>query len=240
MNALPVKEKVERHVSGRLVEYSEARWALLEGLRERAVTVQDALPTDSLVYGSVARGDVVPGSDIDVVLMGEVTSYAVELALGSDLRGSERRITIASPNSVPKAIIELGQGTSVSWPLLPPTEREEEFYRFGGAIDAAGTRSGERVAGVSKRLLLVEPGEEGHLETSVPGLEVDVARRLGVPLDVVDERVRVLTRRDAIGRTGVFRSVSVGEGMTFEQALDAMAYTTPAVRRQLRLRKDGR
>ncbi len=235
-----MKEKVERHVSGRPVEYDDRRWELLATLRERAAAVQRAMTTESLVYGSVARGDVGPTSDVDIVLLGDVPSYTVELALDATFHVLERRITIASPNSVPKASITLDEGTNVSWPLLPPSEREEDFYRFGGAIDAVAAGPRERVPGVSKRLLLVEPIEEGHLETSVVGVEVDVARRLDLPVDVVMERVRVLTRRDAIGRTGVFRSVPVEDGVTFEQALGSMADTTPAVRRQFRYRKEGR
>ena len=207
---------------------------------------------DSLVYGSVARGDVGPASDVDIVLLGDVPSFKVEMALEAGFHVLERRITIASPNSVPKATIALEDDTNVSWPLLPPSEREEEFYRFGGAIDAGATGPRERVPGVTKSLILVEPVEVGHVETSVlgvvvddaaqiaRGLEVDVARRMGLPVEVVMERVRVLTRRDAIGRTGVFRSVGVEDGMTFEQTLEAMADTTPAVRRQFRYRKEGR
>ena len=83
------------------------------------------------------------------------------------------------------------------------------------------------------------PLDHHHLQ-AVVGVEVDVARRLDLPVDVVMERVRVLTRRDAIGRTGVFRSVPVEDGMTFEQTLGSMADTTPAVRRQFRYRKEGR
>jgi predicted nucleotidyltransferase len=235
-----VREKVERHVSGRMVRYEEDRWRLLTSLRARAADVQSALPVESLVYGSVARGDVSTTSDVDIVVLGEVPSYAVEMALDQDFHVMERRITIASPNSVPKASIALDQGTEVSWPLLPPTEREMEFYRFGGAIDAIGAGARERAPGVSKRLLLVEPVEEGHVETSIVGLEVDAARRLALPVEVVMERVRVLTRRDSVGRTGVFRSVAVEEGVTFEQALDAMAVSTPAIRRQLQYRREGR
>jgi predicted nucleotidyltransferase len=70
----------------------------------------------------------------------------------------------------------------------------------------------------------------------VVGVEVDVARTLGLQLDVILERVRVLSRRDAVGRTGVFRSVAVPEGETFEQVLMALADSTPAIRRQLRYR----
>jgi predicted nucleotidyltransferase len=231
-----VREKVERHVSGRRVVYDEGRWAILDELRERATSVQQVIPGDSLVYGSVARGDVTPASDVDVVVLDPVPSYAIELALCDGFNIAERRLTIASPNSVPKANIQLTDGTNVSWSLLQQREREEGFYRFGGAVDARTVPHGERVPGVSKRLLLIEPGPEGHTETSVIGAEVEASSVLGLSLDVVEERVRVLSRRDRIGRTGVFRTLVVEEGRTFEQELASLSDTTPAVRRQMRYR----
>ena len=231
-----MREKVERHVAGRRVVYDEGRWTRLEELRERAASVQRVIPGDSLTYGSVARGDVGPGSDVDVVVLDPVPSYSIELALGEGFTIAERRLTIASPNSVPKANVELTDGSTVSWPLLPQRYREEGFYRFGGAIDAASDPPGLRVPGVSKRLLLIEPIPEGHRETSVVGSEVETSRVLDLSLDVVEERVRVLSRRDRVGRTGVFRSIVLDEGATFEQELASLSDTNPAVRRQVRYR----
>lgn len=230
------REKVQRHVTDRIVEYDDGRWQLLAMLRGRARAVQRSLGMDSLVYGSVARGDVHPASDVDIHLLDMAPSYEVELALDEAYHVIERRLTIASPGSLPKANVTLSDGTHVSWPLLPPREREEDFYGFGGAIDTRRSGPRDRVAGVSKRLLMVEPIPEGHRETSVIGSEVEVARRLDVPLEVVTERVRVLERRDSIGRTGIFRSLPVKEGETFEQLLETLAATTPAVRRQRRYR----
>lgn len=235
-----VREKVRRHVSGRLVEYDLGRWELMAALRARAARVQGALGVPSLVYGSVARGDVTASSDVDVVILEPFPSYAVELSLSEAFHVVERRLTIASPNSVPKASLTLDDGSQVSWPLLPPKPREAGFYSFGGAIDATRAGPRDRVPGVSKRLLLIEPVETGHVETSVLGAEVEAARTLGLPMDVVEERVRVLARRDQVGRTGVFRSLTVGEGNTFEQLLDSLADTTPAVRRQMRYRGSRR
>ena len=234
-----VREKVVRHVDGREVVYAPNRWELLGALRARASAVQRALGARSMVYGSVARGDVRATSDVDVVMVEPAPSFAVELGLASRFHVLERRVTLASPSSVPKAHVELAEGATVSWPLLAPTPREEGFYAFGGWMDATAAAPRERVPGVSKRLLLVEPTAAGHVESSVVGAEVEVARRLGVPLDVVEERVRVLGRRDRVGRTGVFRSVPVREGESFEQALEELGAAEPAVRHQIG-RRGGR
>ncbi len=231
-----MREKVVRDASSRLVEYDSTRWELLESLRTRAVLVHRQLPGESLVYGSVARGDVHPGSDVDIVVLDPPASYLIELALDETHHILERRLTIASPNSVPKASVALSEGTHVSWALLPVKDREEGFHRFGGAVDAMTMGPKERVPGVSKRLLLIEPIPEGHLETGVIGSEVEAARVLGLPLEVVSERVRVLSRRDSVGRTGVFRSIVLEEGTTFEQVLEALSDSTPAIRRQVRYR----
>jgi predicted nucleotidyltransferase len=231
-----VREKVVRDASSRLVEYDSARWDLLEGLRARAAQVHRQLPGESLTYGSVARGDVHQGSDVDIVVIDPPASYMIELAFGGTDHIIERRLTIASPGSVPKANVVLSDGTHLSWALLPPKDREQDFHRFGGAIDATTAGPKERVPGVSKRLLLIEPVPEGHRETGVIGAEVEVARALGLPLEVVSERVRVLNRRDSVGRTGVFRSIVLEDGQTFEQVLAALSDSTPAIRRQVRYR----
>jgi predicted nucleotidyltransferase len=231
-----VREKVERNVSSRLIEYEDRRWDLLADLRSRAADVQRLVPGESLVYGSVARGDVHPGSDVDIVLLDPPSSYLIELSLEGAMHIVERRLIIASPNSVPKANVVLSNATKVSWALLPPKDREADFHRFGGALDSRLTEPRDRVPGVTKRLLLVEPVPEGHRETSVVGAEVEAARALDLPLEVVAERVRVLSRRDSIGRTGVFRSISVDEGTSFEQLLSTLSDSNPAVRRQVRYR----
>ncbi len=81
------------------------------------------------------------------------------------------------------------------------------------------------------------PTPEGHEESSVVGYEAEVAKRLGVSTDVVRERVRVLTRRDAVGRTGIFLKLSVPEGVSFEEVLETEVMANPALRRTLRERK---
>jgi predicted nucleotidyltransferase len=50
------------------------------------------------------------------------------------------------------------------------------------------------------------------------------------------DRVKALTRRDSVGRTGVFIKKEVSVDETFELALKKLAENNPAVRR--RMKKD--
>ena len=111
---------------------------------------------------------------------------------------------------------------------------EKEFYKFGGEVSLSELRKGERVLGVDKRLMLIEPTAEGHVETAIVGQEEMTANLLGVSLNTVLDRVRALLRRDKLGRTGVFVEREVSPDETFEQALKKLADKNPAVRRRTR------
>ena len=69
------------------------------------------------------------------------------------------------------------------------------------------------------------------MESLVIGHEAEVARKVGVTVDIVRERVRVLTRRDRIGRTGIFVLAEVGKDETFESVMKSLIDTNPAIRR---------
>jgi hypothetical protein len=49
----------------------------------------------------------------------------------------------------------------------------------------------------------------------------------------VEERIRVLTRREKVGRTGIVFSRDLEEDEVFEEALKQVADTNPIVRRRL-------
>ncbi len=233
------REKVERRFEYREVVYDDEHWELLKEKRAKALEVVKALRKfnlSPLVHGSIARGDVSKSSDVDVVIPYVVPSYVVELALeNAGLAPVKRIIVQATPSHTPKAYLVLDELEErvVSFPLAKLLKREYEFYLFGGALDYDGLCSDKRVPGVDKRLVLIEPTPRGHRESPVIGREAEVAKILGVSIDVVEERVRVLTRRDAIGRAGVFVSYTLAPEETFEEALHKLARSNPHVRRVL-------
>jgi hypothetical protein len=236
------REKVERPFEQRAVVYSKERWILLRELRAEALKIMMALRRyglHSIVHGSVARGDVSRQSDVDVFIPYPVPSYQVELALeSSGYKVSHKLVVQATPQSTPKVYIVLDplERRVVSYPLAKLTRTEYEFYYFGGALDYAGLNEGKRVAGVDKRLMLIEPTEEGHVETSVIGREAVVAKKLGISLDTVLERVRVLRRRDEVGRTGTFVKVVMEPWESVEDVVRRLANSNMPFRKVLRQR----
>ncbi|KUH33697.1 nucleotidyltransferase [Thermococcus celericrescens] len=229
------REKVVRIWDEREVVYPPKRWRYLLEKRERALKIMERLSQfDPLIYGSVARGDVRQDSDVDIFIPYRVPSYLIELAL-EGLVG-QRKIVMATPWHLIKGVIEIDNETTVTFPLIDPTDRELEFYRWGGAVDLWGVKTKERVTGVNKKLILIVPTERGHIEREVVGRESEVARILGVSVDIVTERVHVLTRRDAIGRTGIYINEEVPDWMSFEEALKVIADRDPNVRRKVRER----
>jgi len=223
--------------------YDRSHWSLFEDKRKTASQIMEALEAEgfqSVVHGSVARGDVEKDSDVDVLVPHPVPSYRLELCLARrGCRLFTRLVAQATPSHSPKAHIYLNadETASVTFPLLKFKRLEYEFYRFGGMIDLEAIRSRQRAAGVTKRLTLIEPTEKGHFESQVIGRESEVAKILGVSPDIVRERVRVLTRRDKVGRTGIFLVVPLSEEEQFEEALKKIIESNPAVRREYHSRR---
>jgi len=230
--------KPTRRVDYKEVIYSSARWKLLEEIREKATRIMTALESfrlRTLVYGSIARGDVNKNSDIDVFIAEPPSSFLVETALErTHLPVNTRLLVQATPNYAMKAYIEIDAKTSVSFPLMRMRRVEHEFYKFGGEININQLKAGIRMEGVDKRLLLIEPTENGHVESSIIGREESVAKRLGVSAETVLDRVHALLKRDEVGRTGVFIKKQLASNETFEMALKKLADTNPAVRRRIK------
>jgi hypothetical protein len=221
------------------VVYSEKRWKLLLELRKEAIEIMDVLEKGGLscvAHGSLARGDVSINSDIDVFIPGPSGSFIIESAIErAGLTVNQRILVQATPTYAAKGYIELAPRRVVSFPLMRMRTLERDFYRFGGEAVPQILRDNKRVAGVDKRLMLIEPTERGHIESSIVGKEDTVARLLGVSVETVLDRVHALLRRDEVGRTGVFVKRELAPDETFEMALQRLVYENPAVRRRLRL-----
>jgi len=222
------KHKVTYAPEFREVIYDEGRWRILKGLRRDALRIMEVLNRcgfRAITHGSIARGDVDAGSDVDIVIPYVVGPFRLELCLEDEGFNIARRYIVkATPFSTPKAYIELDlRGLrTVSFPLKDLSIREWEFYRFGGLLGLDDLHRGRRVPGVSKNLILIIPIENGHREAPVIGYENYVAKVVGISIETVYERVKVLKRRDRLGRTGVFLSYVLNPKESFEEVLDKL------------------
>ena len=220
----------------REIHYDQEHWDHLQNLRREALEIVTKLESGGFkpfVYGSVARGDITKSSDIDIIILRPVSSYRLELILKQPLK---RELIQATPSMVLKGHIHLPEDIVVTFPLFKLRPREEEFYRWGGLIDSTGLRNEIRVSGVDKRLVLIEPTETGHLEQGVIDREQEVTKKLDVSIGIAQERVRVLTRRDNVGRTGVYLSRALNDDESFEAVAKNLQDSDPALRRTIQRR----
>ncbi|MFW6117718.1 MAG: nucleotidyltransferase domain-containing protein [Thermoproteota archaeon] len=220
----------------RKVTYTRKHWNLLERLRHKAGKIMETLERshlNSVVHGSVARGDVNEESDIDVFIPYPVSSFLVETTLERACLSICRRFVVqATPSYAMKAYMDLDVNITLSFPLMNMRKVEREFYRFGGEVSTPDLEDDRRVKGVDKRLRLIEPTEKGHKERSVVGREGHVAQLLDISVETVLDRVHALSRREEVGRTGVFIEREVSKKETFEMVLKKLADENPAVRRR--------
>ncbi len=222
----------------REVTYNSAHWARLNRLRETAMSIMEALEKFhlySIVHGSLARGDVKKSSDVDVFIAEVQNSFLIDTALEkAHIPVSARRVVQATPSYAMKAHTEIDEAVTVTFPLMEMHRVEREFYRFGGEANLSQLKRNLRVAGVDKRLVLIEPNEKGHVESSIVGKEEFVAKILGISTETVFDREHALLKRDTVGRTGVFIKKELAPDETFELAMKKLAETNPAVRRRIR------
>jgi predicted nucleotidyltransferase len=221
------------------VIYNEKRWKLLQRLREEAVEIMEAFEKVSLycvTHGSIGRGDVSAESDIDVFIPNPLGSFLIESAVErAGLTVNQRILVQATPSYAAKGYIELDPQRVISFPLMKMRPLERDFYRFGGEATLQTLNEKKRVAGVDKRLMLIEPNDQGHVESSIIGRENAVAKLLNVSVEAVLDRVHALLRRDEVGRTGVFIKRELRPDETFEMVLQRLADENPAVRRRLKI-----
>ena len=202
MNIKPVKTRDKV-----LITYTKKHWDLLDKFRRRALTIMEALHPQVrlLLVGSVARGDVHEGSDVDLAMLEPYPPGLLEELLTSKgFHICSREVVQATPLSTPKLYLHIPGNVKVSIPLSRLSPLEEEFYRFAGCLTLNGLKEARRVAGVNKRLLLILPTSEGHVEFSIIGREAEAARILNVSIRIVGERVEKLLTRDRRGRRGLY------------------------------------
>ncbi len=224
-----MKEKVKKYYKGGIV-YSDDRWELLWELRKKALDVMEFLKGYyCIAYGSITRGDVNKTSDIDIFV--EAESHILEILL-KDFKILERKIVQATPWQAVKSSILLDDSIEISFPLGEIKKKEEEFYHFGGALTYEEMKEKKRVCGVNKKLLLITPTESGHRESSIIGKESKTAKLLNLSIDTVHERIQVLSRRDKVGRTGVYLQRVLAPEESFGKVLKKIVDKDANVRRR--------
>ncbi len=219
------------------VTYSENHLKLLQQKRERSKTLLEMFVKEGLnpfVYGSIARGDIHNDSDIDMVLMQSIAPYQIEIILEKNgFNNYFREIIMATPNDALKLYIYLNELESITIPLSKFNKKSSEFYDFGGKINLNQIINSIRVPGISKRLVLIQPTSDGHEEYSIIGNENLAAKQLSVSIKLINERKRVLLRREKFGKTGVFLKRSIGVGETTELVLKKLSNKNTIVRKKL-------
>lgn len=217
------------------VIYTEEKWHLLETKRHRAIELMELFESfHPYLYGSVARGNVHRDSDIDIVFLSQIPSFQVELAL--DMNGFKnylREIIMATPKDSIRLYIHLNDLECLTVPLTKLETNNIQFYDFGGKIDLNDLRNKVRVLGVDKRLVLIKPTEKGHDEKSILDNENMVAKELGISIKTLNERKKVLLRREKHGRTGVFFKHQLEKEESTEEALKHLASRYPIIRKKL-------
>jgi hypothetical protein len=234
---MPREQPKRRDTGSEEVIYTKARWTQLTQLRQRAIEIMHVLNqigVEPLIHGSICRGDVGEHSDVDVYLPRVIPSFSVEFALSeAGYQTIHRELVHATPFHAIKAHIYLPNNSVVTFPLTNPAPIELEFYQFGGCLNQLALERESRVPGVDKRLVLIEPITKGHIETPVIGNEISVAKIVGVSLKIVKERVKILMRRDEVGRTGVYLKRQLAPDETFESVLKHVSDRDPVVRRRV-------
>lgn len=227
-----------RTISEKKVRYTKERWQLLSSLRKESSEILSALNDiglNALAHGSIARGDINSNSDIDVIIPQKTPSFKVELAIQKgEFKPIKREIVMATPWQLPKAHIIIDDKRMITFPLLKPKRLELEFYKFGGEVGLKDIKDGKRVPGIDKRLVMINPTKNGHEEIQVIGRESEVAKIIGISTDTVQERIQVLSRRDKIGRTGVFLRKILSPRDNFESALKRMVDKNPEIKRRFK------
>jgi predicted nucleotidyltransferase len=219
------------------IKYSKDDWNLLHKKREHAIKLLGMFAKEGLnpyVHGSIARGDTHESSDIDIVFFHQVPSFQIELILNKNgYNNYFREIIMATPSDSIKFYIHLSELECISLPLSKFERKSLEFYDFGGKLDIHQLKTEIRVPGIDKRLVLIKPNSEGHEEFSIIGNEANAAKDVGISIDTINEREKVLLRREKHGKTGVFLKRPIQMNETTEEVLKKLAKRKSIIRKKL-------
>lgn len=219
------------------VIYSENHLELLHEKRERSKILLDMFVKEGLdpfLYGSIARGDVHDNSDIDIGFLNKIAPYQIEIILEKNgFKNYFREIIMATPADSLKLYIYLNELESITIPLSKFDKRSKEFYDFGGKINLNQLVRNTRVAGIDKRLVLIQPTTNGHEEYSLIGNEHLAAKQLNLSIDTINERKKILLKREKLGKTGVFLKRPIGMNESTEVVLKKLADKKSIVRNKL-------
>lgn len=233
-----MREKLASFAHKEVVLYDDEHWKLFKELRNITYNALDQLKfLYPVFHGSIARGDIHEKSDIDVAFLKPISEFKIISNLNRD--PMERWLIQATPLSAIKGVLIFDQ-YNVSFPLIPLYPQEEEFYKFGGSLSFTDIedKKYKRIPGVNKKLLLIEPIDNGHIEIRItPKNAGRIAKILNVKIDTVLERIRVLERRNKVGRTGVFLKRIISPEESFGEVLSQLERSNPATRRRIKRKK---
>jgi len=230
------KENILRYHYDTII-YPKEKWALLKDKRTSAIDLLKIFTKEGVnpyIHGSVARGDVHEISDIDIIFIQHVPSFQIELILNKNgFKNYFREIIMATPLDSIKLYIHLSELESIALPLSKLEKNVLEFYDFGGKINLYNLKSDLRVSGVDKRLVLIKPTPKGHEEISIIGNEANAAKDVGISINTLNERKKVLLRREKHGRTGVFLKRQLQINESTEEVLKNLAKKKSIIRKKL-------
>lgn len=230
------KEKILRDHYDTVI-YSKEKWDLLKDKRTSAINLLKIFTKEGFkpyIHGSVARGDVHETSDIDIVFIQQVPTFQIELILSKNgFKNYFREIIMATPLDSIKLYIHLSELESITLPLSKLEKNVLEFYDFGGKINFDKLKSDLRVSGIDKRLVLIKPTPQGHEEISIIGNEANATKDVGISINTLNERKKVLLRREKHGRTGVFLKRQLQINESTEAVLKNLAKKKSIIRKKL-------
>lgn len=147
----PIGNQVHFQADTRCPIYEDLRSLLkktvgaVDVLREALAPLADQIHT-AFVYGSVARGDERPGSDLDLMIVGEAKFAAVVQALGQAQEALQREI---NPNLFP--LREFRRKLTAGEPFLERVLADKKLFVIGGDDDLGELATDRKAQGSRRR-----------------------------------------------------------------------------------------